>query len=74
MKTRALKTLANQVGVPIRKICSEKLAEIAAAPQAQKRTAIFKKAVYIVDGFAYKGPYACDDPRLMNNLKYITLH
>ena len=42
------------------------------APRAQQRTAIYKKAVYIVEDLVFKGPYVSDKDhlRLMNNLMY----
>jgi hypothetical protein len=62
--------LAHAVGVPIRELSAQKITELRNAPQAQKRTAKFKKAVYIVDGLIFKGPYKYDDRGLINCLKY----
>jgi len=67
-----LMTLVHKVGVPVCEISAEKISEIKDAPQAQKRTADFKKAVYLVGDLAYKGPYTSDKDylRLMKNLRY----
>jgi hypothetical protein len=46
------------------------MTKIKNAPQAQRKTAIFKKAVYIVEDLVFKGPYKCDDPPLIKNLRY----
>lgn len=65
-----LNTIAHSVGVPIQKLPARTMTTVKNAPQAQKRTATYKKAVYIVDDLVFKGPYVCDDSRLMNNLRY----
>jgi hypothetical protein len=62
--------LAHKVGVPLKKLSSQNMTKINNAPQAQRKTAKFKKAVYIVEDLVFKGPYTFDDPRLMNNLRY----
>jgi hypothetical protein len=62
--------LAHKVGVPIQKLSAETMTQLISAPQAQLRTAIFKKAVYIVEDLVFKGPYTCDDQGLMKNLRY----
>jgi hypothetical protein len=69
MNSNDLIMLAHKVGVPIKKLSTRAMTKVNSAPQAQKRTATYKKAVYIVEALVFKGPYACDDPRLMNNLK-----
>jgi hypothetical protein len=61
--------LAHTVGVPILNLSAHKVTEIMAAPQAQKRTAKFKKAVKIVDDLVFKGPYTFDDRGLINCIK-----
>ncbi len=65
-----LKKLSYQVNVPIRSLSSATMDKVKHAPQAQLRTAKFKKAVFFVDELIFKGPYECDDPKLMNNLKF----
>ena len=72
MNTDDIEILADKVGVPIRKLSAETVAKINDAPQAQKRTATYKKAVYIVEDLVFKGPYVSDKDyfRLMNNLRY----
>ena len=67
-----LMTLVHNVGVPVCEISAEKISEIKDAPQAQKRTAEFKKGVYIVEDLVFKGPYTSDKDflRLMKNLRY----
>jgi hypothetical protein len=62
--------LVREVGVPLRKFSGGELYKIVNAPQAQKRTAKFKKSVYIVEDRVFKGPYACDDRGLINSLRY----
>lgn len=64
-----LKVLSCQVNAPIWPLSSATMARINDAPQAQLKTAKFKKAVFIVEDLVFKGPYSCDDPRLLNNLK-----
>jgi len=39
-------------------------------PHAQKRTAKYKKAVFINPEYVIKGPYSIDDTKLLNNIKY----
>jgi hypothetical protein len=62
--------IAHKVGVPIQQLSVENISKVKGAPQAQKRTAKYKKAVYIVEDLVFKGPYTCDDPQLMNSIKY----
>jgi hypothetical protein len=62
--------LAHKVGIPIEKLSAVVMTKLKGAPQAQKRTAKFKKAVYIVDDLVFKGPYTCDDHGLIKNLRY----
>jgi hypothetical protein len=62
--------LAHTVGVPILNLSAHKVTEVISAPQAQKRTAKFKKAVKIVDDLVFKGPYTFKDRGLINSLKY----
>jgi hypothetical protein len=64
-----LRELCHQVDVPIKTIPADTISKIKNAPRAQLRTAKFKKAVFIVDELVFKGPYKCDDSRLMNNLR-----
>ena len=70
MNPSDLRMIAHKVGVPIQKLSAENMSKLKDAPQAQKRTAKFKKAVYIVEDLVFKGPYTCDDHRLMKNLRY----
>jgi hypothetical protein len=70
MSPTRLQILAHQVAVPIAGLSAEKIAEIKASPQAQLRTAKFKKAVYILDDLVLKGPYKSEDQGLMKNLRY----
>jgi hypothetical protein len=62
--------MAHQVGVPIVELSAEKVAEILASPQAQLRTARYKKAVYIVGELVFKGPYKAQDKVLLKNLTF----
>ena len=70
MNPSDVRLIAHGVGVPIKNFYPQNIGKIKKAPQAQKRTAKFKKAVYIVDGFVFKGPYTCDDHGLFKNLRY----
>lgn len=70
MNRNQLQSLSYKVGVPIQKLSKNVIDQIKAAPQAQKRTSQFKKAVYVVDNQVYKGPYVCDDHKLLKNLSY----
>jgi len=65
-----LEMIASKVGVPIQQLSAENMTKLKDAPQAQKRTAKFKKAVKFIEGLVFKGPYKCDDKQLMNSLKY----
>ena len=67
-----LRILARKVGVPIQKLSAETMAKVYSAPQGQKRTSKYKKAVKIVNDLVFKGPYTSDKDiiRLMKNLKY----
>ena len=58
------------MGVPIQKLSAENMIKLKDAPQAQKRTAEYKKHVYIVKDLVFKGPYKRDDHMLMKNLIY----
>jgi hypothetical protein len=70
MNTSHFRKLASEVNVPIQQLSAEIITKLKRAPQAQKRTARFKKAVFIVEDRVFKGPYVRDDLGLMNNLKY----
>jgi hypothetical protein len=72
MNTNDSKILADKVKVPIQKLSAETIAKVNGAPQAQKRTATYKKSVYIVEDLVFKGPYVSDKDhlRLMKNLRY----
>jgi hypothetical protein len=65
-----LQTIMQHAGVPIVQLTPENLDEIIASPQAQLRTARYKKAVYIVGELVYKGPYNSQDTALINNLRF----
>jgi hypothetical protein len=59
-----------RVGVTIAGLSAARIAQIAAAPQAQLRTARYKKAVYLAGGVVFKGPYRGHEPALINNLRF----
>jgi hypothetical protein len=65
-----LQMIAQLVGVPITELNAERVAEIMASPQAQLKTARFKKGVYFVGGLVFKGPYKSYEAALMNNLQF----
>lgn len=70
MNPSHLQILAQQVGVQIVELSAEKVAEILASPQAQLRTARYKKAVYIAGELVFKGPYKAQDKALLKNLTF----
>jgi len=65
-----IKMLAQKVGVPIRGMSAATMIKLKDAPQAQKRTAKWKKHVYILEGLVFKGPYKRNDRMLIKNLRY----
>ena len=65
-----LHTIAQDAGVLIVQLTSENVAEIIACPQAQLRTAKYKKAVYLAGKLVFKGPYNSHDAALINNLRF----
>jgi hypothetical protein len=65
-----IKILADKVGVPIRKLSAETMAKVNDAPQGQKKTSKHKKVVKIVEDLIFKGPFVCDDKKLMNSLSF----
>ena len=64
-----LEILCQKTGVRIEKLSEQTMAKVDDAPQAQKRTADYKKAVTIVEDLVFKGPYETDNPRLTKNLE-----
>lgn len=70
MNTNDLRLISNEVNVPIQKIPMEIMAKVNVAPQGQRKTSKYKKVVKIVGDQVFKGPYACDDKALINNLSY----
>jgi hypothetical protein len=65
-----LRAIAQHAGVPIVQLKAENVAKIQASPQAQLRTARYKKAVYLVGKFVFKGPYKAHETSLINNLRH----
>jgi hypothetical protein len=65
-----LQLIAHQVGVPIVELSVARIAEIMASPQAQLRTARYKKAVFIAGELVFKGPYKAQDKALLKNLTF----
>ena len=70
MNTSNCIKLALKAKISIRELSAKKITEIRHAPQAQKKTAKFKKAVYIVEDLVFKGPYTFDERGLINCLRY----
>ena len=70
MIPRDVRMIAQEVGVSIEELSAQTITKLKSAPQGQRKTAKFKKSVYIVEDLVFKGPYTFDDPRLMNNLRY----
>jgi hypothetical protein len=73
MNPSQLQMVAHIVGVPIAGLSVEKIAEIMVSLQAQRKTAKYKKAVFIVEDLVFKGPYNHHDQGLMKNLRFIRL-
>jgi len=69
MNPNQLESIARQVGVPIVELPTERIAQISASPQAQLRTARYKKAAYLVEDLVFKGLYNSHDSALMKNLR-----
>jgi hypothetical protein len=69
MNPSQLHMVAHIVGVPIAGLSVEKIAEIMVSLQAQRKTAKYKKAVYLVEDLVFKGPYNSHDSALMKNLR-----
>lgn len=65
-----MKELASRAGVEFQQLSLEVIEALRVSPQAQRRTAHFKKAVYIVKNIIFKGPYKNSDRGLMNNLRH----
>jgi hypothetical protein len=65
-----LRAIAQHAGVPIVQLTAENVAEIIDSPQAQLRTAHYKKAVYLVGKFVFKGPYKAHETSLIDNLRH----
>ena len=60
-----LEILCQTAGVRIEKLSKQTMIKVDDAPQAQKRTAEFKKGVYIVEDLVFKGPYTSDKDFLL---------
>ena len=58
-------------GYKIKNIDSNQEDELIKLPQAQKRTSIYKKAVYVDQKNIYKGPYDATDIKLLRNLENV---
>ena len=61
--------IINDFGYMIINIDESKEKELKQLPQAQKRTASYKKAVFVDTTYIYKGPYDANDLKLLRNLK-----
>jgi hypothetical protein len=70
MVPNQLTIIAHNTNVPIIELSVQDMANLYAAPQAQKRTSKHKKTVKIVKDRIFKGPYAFDDPKLTINLTH----
>jgi hypothetical protein len=66
-------SLASTLKVPVRKIWPSEEDAILDLPRAQKRTATYKKAVFVGVEYVYKGPYSPKDIKLRNNLMHTAL-
>ena len=70
MKSNSHHPVVSQVGTRMVELTAEKIAKIRTSPQAQLRTARYKKAVYLVGEFVFKGPYKAHETSLINNLRH----
>ena len=70
MNPNDIEMLSEKVEIPIQKLSMETMTKINDSPQGQRKTSKHKKVVKIVEDQVYKGPYACDDQALINNLSY----
>jgi hypothetical protein len=70
MNPNQFQMIACQAGIPISDLSTEKIAEIMASPQAQLRTATYKKGVYLVEDLVFKGPYKGHETALIKNLRH----
>lgn len=70
MNPELICSIANRAGVPIVELPTERIAQISVSPQAQLRTARYKKAVYLFDGLVFKGPYRSHELGLIKNLRF----
>ena len=66
MRSHSHPPMVSQVGIRMVELTAEKIAKIRTSPQAQLRTARYKKAVYLVGEFVFKGPYKADETSLLN--------
>jgi hypothetical protein len=63
-------SIATSVGVTMVELPAARLSQILASPQAQLKTARYKKAVYLSGELVFKGPYRGKEPALINNLQF----
>jgi len=64
-----ISTIIVSLGYFLTEIDTEEEARIQRLPRGQKRTAKYKKSVFIDNFSTYKGPYDFNDQKLLNNLK-----
>jgi hypothetical protein len=70
MRSHQIHLMARQIGIPIVELTAEKVAEVQASPQAQLKTARYKKAVYLGGELVFKGPYKAHETALINNMRF----
>lgn len=71
--TEDIRTVAARLEVSVREIFYDEEEKILALPRAQKRTASFKKAVFVSEESVYKGPYGEGETKLFYNLIHTSL-
>ena len=64
-------TIIKNMGYTIKVISEPEETELRKLPQAQKRTANYKKAVYVDKNLIYKGPYDKNDAKFLRNLRNV---
>jgi hypothetical protein len=64
-------TVIKDIGYTIQFIDEIRENELKQLPQAQRRTANYKKAVYVDTNLIYKGPYDANDGKFLRNLRNV---
>jgi hypothetical protein len=68
MNKMDFRSMAALVGGGVHELSANEVTQVQGAPQAQRKTSRYKKAVHMAGDLVFKGPYSCSDSRLMKNL------